>query len=369
MRDKREKKNNRLNFSSDLGVEIPSNKRLQGMLQPDYERLLKLWKDKRATNRFRNSTESGDHWRDQFVSRLKKENSEWRELILSQAGARKDDVRELLAEAGGDPLAFLDLLGIPPRVILNRLVFLQSRITRKSDIAKALPARAWSFVKSDYLLFEKVARIISSYERIFEAVLEDTSLPNRTIENLEDVAQFLRDLKRTDILGFQVARTGTPPKEEYRRTIGTLVEICRRTLTKRLGKRATKITLAAVTAILKCAFPGMFKGKNPDERFKGKNPLRLVKDADRLWRQDHAGELLIAPLINHGRNTIEILVSRIGRPQSERQDRRKSTRGLTLGLDGHIKEEPISRATLVKLRNSITNELARKHTPKQSNAK
>jgi hypothetical protein len=287
--------------------------------QSKYDRLLLRWKNK---DHLKKNPLAKD-WRGKFVARLISENRKWKDLIATHAGARKDDVKALLASAGGDPLRFLDRLGVSVRVVLNQLDSLQDTTDAKRITAGVLTLR--STLISDSRLFKEAGERLALYATVIGNVgyaenAWPVSVQDRlplAVDPLKKVARFLKQLTTLDLAGPIHTKRGAPSKEHLRWTIGKLVAICESQLKRQFGKNAGGIALATIAAILKCGFP---------EHFKGEKPVRVVTDAYRQLRNTDADGRITVPIRQLDKYVVELLTVAIPAVKKTKLRPRKTVR-------------------------------------------
>ena len=252
-------------------------------LQPtDYDELLATWVQKGSSNWIRKKKTRGALWRRSLVESLK-DRVKWREIIEEGATRptelEKEEIKQHLTQAGGDPLMFLNLVGVPPYEILTAFESQHDRQERwKSKLDKI---RLEGGVESDAKLLNEAARLIHIYEWVFRDEIDERSfLPRKywTASRVKVMAQLIKDAKKNDLVPPWTDSRGALPKEEFYRIVIVLKGICdsgisaNRKKNKLLSISAAEKSLwGVITAILMAAFPKMIE--------KTKNPSRNVKNA------------------------------------------------------------------------------------------
>jgi hypothetical protein len=236
---------------------------LEGSLERDqYEKLLSLWEQKGAANWVRKRKVFGQSWRSQLIANLKIGNSEWRRMILRQAGDNMDTVQDLIDEAQGDPLMFLNRLGVSP---FNILYLLETF----NDSEEALRAvRSSTSSKESKEFFEKAARMYRLFQRAFPDVLYEKVFRRLPLDGAVTAKRMAKVVADPGPNGMDLtARRGAPVKALWRSTIGSLVSGCESRLEARLGRTTgRRIMLATITTILMCAFNVRLPWRSNDQK-------------------------------------------------------------------------------------------------------
>jgi hypothetical protein len=186
---------------------------------------------------------------------------------------------------------FVNLIGASPFYILSALEILKD----SEEAMKVLRLISVSSLKADQELLKRAARTLRGYERAFIKYEAYGLLPLSGAARLRAAAEVLGYPETSGIIDKFRASSGAPAKDRWRSTIKSLVCACELPLEERLGKTTGgKIMWTAITAILMCAFPEMFRAKKnrdddnwPDnENDELKGAIRKVKDGYRFWQRN-----------------------------------------------------------------------------------
>jgi len=278
-----------------------------GIAEASYKELLTLWPE--VTFEF--DLDESREWRKQFVDQLKTHKHDCTNLISSGSGTYKAPIRAKLVEVDGDPIAFLNVSGISPLVVLHQLVELHYRLNTPLPLHKMLPGLTSKYLASHCRQFVDTAQALVPYGLAFDENDKDelASLVQDVCDKLKRIAGILKS-REIDV---GIRPHGAPFKEEFREAIGILVEICKPKLTELYGRNGSRISSVAIAAILMCAFP---------KKFTPENAARLVKDAYRQWCRDHAGELISLIIANSG-NLFFPLAFKVPQPKRSTSRRKR----------------------------------------------
>jgi len=288
--------------------------RLQGsfLSSDDLELLKTLWVEKGAGNWHRRQKKTGQLWRKQFVERLKNEKNKWKALneeekekALIHREATQPSSLDLeyidywLEEASGDPLTFLNLVGVSPWRVLAALEHVDD--TRQISGHQKNRFRSERYRQPDAKKLETAAQVLS-YNR---AELEE---PGNYIDCDYIIMKLRRMARRLQkprekgrVPPWMEGKKGALPKEELCRLVFSLVGIYESSMKlhdpshsskskEEIGTERDKISAGrkakwgAITAILLTAFPEWFRGDRNHVR-NVKNANKQAKKLASLWAE------------------------------------------------------------------------------------
>jgi hypothetical protein len=248
-------------------------------------------------------------WRRNFIVQLTGEREGWNEIIRSGTGRlvelEREDFRCLLKKAGGDPLRFLNLTGVPVSGIFIKMEYVKVQTTarhairelRRSKKERAVAAKA---IKNAASYLDKARPFVDGYlwwadhlsivpERLMPR--PPWEVPNRDQyprgDWLRSIAWIIENADKLGLIPTGVNRKGGPPKDMLGYAAHELHAVCASEMKRRLEEERAeerrlkilvgeKVLLGPLTALLMAAFPEWFR--------RDSNPVRNVRNALRGLR-------------------------------------------------------------------------------------
>ncbi|MDP2605266.1 MAG: hypothetical protein Q8S00_22215 [Deltaproteobacteria bacterium] len=287
-----------------LRAERPKPDSLEPVLQgarldrDQYRRLLNWWV---ANGTQPKDTDAVKNWRERFIRALSADSYRWRELI--QRDVKRLDERskckilDWLADAGGDPLMFLNLANVAPYHVLFQLDYWKAI----NDIVDCLRKEVRKPFRDDIKILKKAVRIVDLYQPVLNCYLDwrdywktleaegrklanvkaiDTSGVIADANSIANVLSIIEVAEEIGLLSMGEKKRGGPSKTVLSYVVQHLIIMVRDG--KTMGQPKKILYWGAITALLFAAFADWFKNT--------KNPVRNVKNA---WNRRVHEKLLI----------------------------------------------------------------------------